>query len=1082
MCNKTISRLVSILTGGILLLLLGIFTIAYAPSIDAAAYLKWDGVDGETLDANPDGDCKWCDAVDAELIKINREIDDLEEQKDSTSPDDDSYQSIKEELSAKKRERADWMFDLAECRSRYCQTQELIPGTPVEEDPVDTDPDDKSGEDNIIDDTIDDDDIADDIMFDPVFDRRIRLDDFEVPERGMKLPGEKESCSECKELYDDIEDMYKDLQVLTSRTTASTSPVLAALSKAQLSEAIASRLVRYIRDCQMDDGNLREHKNICQYNESDYNFIFRSCDDVAELALRSLRDEIKIAPEERDRSRLTRFYHELLDENSSCWVRYMTRAVRASKDPKQLCRDLIDKKENAYDKDIEPESGDIEAPDDTQVAGKKLFVGNLSLAIDRCVDMVGGLQEDKEDKGDDDLVDDPDDEKVGINESITIGAAQEGTKCKKCDELSEDLFEMESRKFQTLSNVSKARNADDDGIEDGVEESFAQWTEEDEEKLLKLRKAKRECHQACVAIVDDDCPDCDVLKTIMKRHHDAMMAIIQNMRADSSLLAMNGILLAQDATGTGILLENEEEEEEEPVEEEDSTEPEVVIDTFELDEDHFAMLAKLRRLNREYQNSVDRYRKCVLKRKRATPTCPAIEDVDCPSCVSAKNDLIELEAGIKNLFEAAGNEVVSIVMPAFVAENVSFNYEKIVWTYEKLRAAYKRYFSCLRNSSRFADAGMCKEEKESLVDKPYCPDCEQLADEYGRIKVRFPTLPATDSGDPVFKASFPKMDVTDSADATYKSLYGGGNELHDCILFRDGLRARGYCGADEIKDHNETKKSCPNCSIIAKELQELLDKRFYMLERQRYDDAGRLISRIAELKDHHRRCLDKWRSRDKNACPSFQAALSPSPIDIEDEDKGEFTTDSFFDVFFDITVSDYHADAIAYLKRLGIVQGNPDGSFKSRSGINRAEFTKIVVLAVFGEDPDPLKYRNCFPDVQGEWFARYVCYAFEQKWVEGNPDGTFKPGNATNKAEAVKIVTEVLGLADEMSELLSDFSFEDVDEDAWFARYVHFLKMNDVLDDTDVDFKPSSEMSRGGMSELIYRILLLLQSGEMRFG
>ncbi|MFA5273414.1 MAG: S-layer homology domain-containing protein, partial [Candidatus Peribacter sp.] len=65
--------------------------------------------------------------------------------------------------------------------------------------------------------------------------------------------------------------------------------------------------------------------------------------------------------------------------------------------------------------------------------------------------------------------------------------------------------------------------------------------------------------------------------------------------------------------------------------------------------------------------------------------------------------------------------------------------------------------------------------------------------------------------------------------------------------------------------------------------------------------------------------------------------------------------------------------AIQYLLDHGIASGYPDGSFKPERTINRAEFTKIVVGAVY----DAAKINECpalssvspFPDVSADdWF------------------------------------------------------------------------------------------------------------------
>src|SRR6185295_10570076 len=66
------------------------------------------------------------------------------------------------------------------------------------------------------------------------------------------------------------------------------------------------------------------------------------------------------------------------------------------------------------------------------------------------------------------------------------------------------------------------------------------------------------------------------------------------------------------------------------------------------------------------------------------------------------------------------------------------------------------------------------------------------------------------------------------------------------------------------------------------------------------------------------------------------------------------------------------------------------------------EFLKIL-LESRGEVTSDMK--NCFPDVQEEWFAKYVCLAKSEGIVGGYPDGTFKPNQSINFVEASKMLT-----------------------------------------------------------------------------
>jgi hypothetical protein len=112
--------------------------------------------------------------------------------------------------------------------------------------------------------------------------------------------------------------------------------------------------------------------------------------------------------------------------------------------------------------------------------------------------------------------------------------------------------------------------------------------------------------------------------------------------------------------------------------------------------------------------------------------------------------------------------------------------------------------------------------------------------------------------------------------------------------------------------------------------------------------------------------------------------------------------------FTDIGIDTAHATAILEIAERGIISGYDDGSFKPELQINRAEFLKILVEAT-KEANVTIDGSNCFPDVQAEWFAPYVCYAKARGWVSGYADGNFQPANPVTRAETLKIIANAYG-------------------------------------------------------------------------
>jgi len=166
-------------------------------------------------------------------------------------------------------------------------------------------------------------------------------------------------------------------------------------------------------------------------------------------------------------------------------------------------------------------------------------------------------------------------------------------------------------------------------------------------------------------------------------------------------------------------------------------------------------------------------------------------------------------------------------------------------------------------------------------------------------------------------------------------------------------------------------------------------------------------------------------------------------------------------IFYDVPANHKNYKAILYLYDKGIINGYADSSFKPEKTVNRAELLKILVEGK-GITPDAKEFGDCFSDVKAEWFAPYVCYAKEQGWVSGYATGQFKPGQTVNKVEALKMLLNSQGI-----------SVDDADGGEWFDPYVVKATELKILEESSAKLEPSTDMSRGSISESLYRLLIL---------
>ncbi len=162
---------------------------------------------------------------------------------------------------------------------------------------------------------------------------------------------------------------------------------------------------------------------------------------------------------------------------------------------------------------------------------------------------------------------------------------------------------------------------------------------------------------------------------------------------------------------------------------------------------------------------------------------------------------------------------------------------------------------------------------------------------------------------------------------------------------------------------------------------------------------------------------------------------------------------------FPDTIGHENEEAISYVKATGAVEGYSDGTYKPENEINRAEFTKIMIANDY-LDSDIIG-ANCFSDIEAEWFSRYVCFAKDLGIIDGYPDGSFKPADNINLAEALKIILE----ADSMIEV-PEVSGE------WFQKYMDKAEEIGMLDNVNDD--PAHFITRGEMAQLIYDLRLYI--------
>ncbi len=154
--------------------------------------------------------------------------------------------------------------------------------------------------------------------------------------------------------------------------------------------------------------------------------------------------------------------------------------------------------------------------------------------------------------------------------------------------------------------------------------------------------------------------------------------------------------------------------------------------------------------------------------------------------------------------------------------------------------------------------------------------------------------------------------------------------------------------------------------------------------------------------------------------------------------------------FSDVSEGQWFNCAISTMSDLGVLKGYPDGTFRPNAPITRAEFAAIAAR-FDGREPDGMAR---FSDIRGHWGAEEISRAYQNCWVDGYPDGTFRPDRDITRAEAMTLVNRVLHRNPESpADLLSDMVIwnDNRDEDAWY-----YLAVQEATNSHDYHRKSNS--------------------------
>lgn len=156
-----------------------------------------------------------------------------------------------------------------------------------------------------------------------------------------------------------------------------------------------------------------------------------------------------------------------------------------------------------------------------------------------------------------------------------------------------------------------------------------------------------------------------------------------------------------------------------------------------------------------------------------------------------------------------------------------------------------------------------------------------------------------------------------------------------------------------------------------------------------------------------------------------------------------------------------YAEAVTVLNGMGVFKGYKDGSFKPQGEITRAEVAAIVYrIATADVDDDYVDLWTGtakFSDVNdAAWYAGYVGFCASNGYVQGYPDGTFKPEAKVTGFEVLAMILRVNGYDAEKE-------FSGI---KWSDNIAKVATQNDILEDV----KPGA-LAKAAPREMVAQLL-----------
>jgi len=185
---------------------------------------------------------------------------------------------------------------------------------------------------------------------------------------------------------------------------------------------------------------------------------------------------------------------------------------------------------------------------------------------------------------------------------------------------------------------------------------------------------------------------------------------------------------------------------------------------------------------------------------------------------------------------------------------------------------------------------------------------------------------------------------------------------------------------------------------------------------------------------------------------------------------GKFGLEESVKTFDDVPKNYWGSMYIESLASKGIISGKTENIYEPNSYVTRAEFAKLISLAAGVSDNHDIE---TYSDVTNDkWYYHYIISASQAGFLNGYPDGTFRPGEKITREQIAVIIARCLK-EETPTELLRFLNYSDKNDISTYALDGMALVIKDCIIEGKNEFllDPKGYATRGEVAAIIYRYL-----------